>query len=56
MIHAFVDCDVIIDLLTHREPHFTDSALIFQRALEKNFGIVRPWEKISSSGSSGIDY
>ena len=35
MIHAFVDCDVIIDLLTHREPHFTDSALIFQRALEK---------------------
>ena len=34
MIHAFVDCDVIIDLLTHREPHFTDSALIFQRALE----------------------
>lgn len=35
MIQAFVDCDVIIDLLTYREPHFTDSALVFQRALEK---------------------
>ena len=34
MIHAFVDCDVIIDLLTRREPHFSDSSLIFQSALE----------------------
>ena len=34
MIRAFVDCDIIIDLLTRREPHFTDSALIFQRAFE----------------------
>ena len=34
MIHAFVDCDVIIDLLTQRTPFFHDSSLIFQLALE----------------------
>ncbi|EDM27864.1 PIN domain protein [Lentisphaera araneosa HTCC2155] len=35
MIHAFIDCDVIIDLLTRREPHFKESALLFQSALDK---------------------
>jgi predicted nucleic acid-binding protein len=35
MIHAFIDCDVIIDLLTRREPHFKESALVFQAALDK---------------------
>ncbi|MCM8541174.1 MAG: PIN domain-containing protein [Lentisphaeraceae bacterium] len=30
MISVFVDCDVIIDLLTHREPHFYESAKLFQ--------------------------
>ena len=30
MIQAFIDSDVIIDLLTHREPHFHESAKIIQ--------------------------
>ena len=30
MMSIFVDCDVIIDLLTHREPHFFESAKLFQ--------------------------
>lgn len=31
MINAFVDCDIIIDLLTRREPHFFESARFFQQ-------------------------
>ena len=31
MIKVFVDCDIIIDLLTRREPHFYESAKFFQQ-------------------------
>ncbi len=31
MIYAFIDSDIIIDLLTHREPHFYESAKVIQK-------------------------
>jgi predicted nucleic acid-binding protein len=31
MISAFIDSDIIIDLLTHREPHFYESAKVIQK-------------------------
>lgn len=36
----FTDCDVIIDLLTAREPFFRDSALIFQQAQDNKIRII----------------
>lgn len=35
----FVDCDVIIDLLTAREPFFKDSALVFQQAQDNDIAL-----------------
>ncbi len=35
MIQAFVHSDVIIDLLTHREPHFYESAKLLQKCQDK---------------------
>ena len=39
MIYAFIDSDVIIDLLTHREPHFYESAKVIQKCQDGRIGL-----------------